>query len=110
MIETKDLWALLIGFGTGLFLLIGGSFVLKRTFKLLDSPEQQDTSNNSQAKLNWSFGQAMGLASLWTSKIILACAILYFSQKWGFSTKWLGAGIPVGVILGAILVHKKEDS
>lgn len=102
----NDFWALLIGFGTGLFLILGGSFVLKRTFKLLDSPDQNDGSG---AKLNWSFSQALGLASLWTSKIILACGVLYFSQKWGFSTKWLGVGVPLGIILGALLIRKKEE-
>lgn len=102
----SNIWALLIGFGTGLFLLIGGSFVLKRTFKLLDSPDQND---GSQAKLNWSFGQALGLASLWTSKIVLACAILYLCQKWGFPIKWLGSGIPLGIIVGALLIRKKEE-
>lgn len=100
-------WAFLIGFGTGLFLIFGGSYVLKRTFKLMDSDQQKA---GGTANLNWSFGQAIGLASLWTSKIILACAILYFSQKWGYSTKALGLGVPVGVILGAILLHKKTDS
>ncbi len=99
-------WAFFIGFGTGLFLIFGGAYVLKRTFKLMDSDQQKAPGT---ANLNWSFGQAIGLASLWTSKIILACAILYFCQKWGFSTKALGLGVPVGVILGAVLMRKKVD-
>lgn len=95
-----------IGFGLGLFLIFGGAFILKRTFKLMDSAQQNEKGD---ANLSWSFSQAMGLASLWTSKIVLACAILYFCQKWGFSTKALGVGIPVGIVLGALLLNKKSD-
>jgi len=99
--------AFLIGFGTGLFLIFGGAYILKRTFKLMDSAQQNEKGD---ANVNWSFSQALGLASLWTSKIILACAILYFCQKWGFSTKALGVGIPVGIVLGALLLNKKTEA
>lgn len=98
--------AFLIGFGTGLFLIFGGAYILKRTFKLMDSPQQNEKGDSN---LSWSFSQALGLASLWTGKIVLACAILYFCQKWGFSTKAMGVGIPVGIILGSLLINKKTD-
>ncbi|MEZ4813616.1 MAG: hypothetical protein R3A80_00215 [Bdellovibrionota bacterium] len=102
-----DFLALLIGFGTGLFLIFGGAYVLKRTFRLMDAPEQAKEGSKS---LNWSFSQAIGLASLWTSKIIIACAILYFSQKEGFSTQWLGLGVPLGILIGALTLRKKVDT
>lgn len=101
--DKNSLLALVIGFFTGAFLIYGGAYILKRTFKLMDT-------DGPQKSTNWSIGQAFGLASLWTSKIILACAILYFAQKWGFPIKFLGLGIPAGLIIAVLAIRGKEES
>ncbi len=84
--------------------MLGSAVILRKTFKLMDTNEKE---SNSQKNINWSLGQAFGLASLWTAKLLAACFLLYWAQKEGFSLQGLGIGIPTGIIVGALIMRKK---
>ncbi len=80
---------LTVGIAIGLFLSIGSAYILKKTLAMM---EQDDAS--------WSMGQAAGLGSLWMSKVLAAGVAIYYSQKMGVSTLYMGVGLPVGILLG----------
>jgi hypothetical protein len=96
LLEAKLLWALFIGFTVGLFLVLGSASILKRTLKLLEEDKKPQS---------WSFSQAIGLSSLWFGKIVAASAILYVAQRLGYSTQALGVALPLGIMLGAWILH-----
>ena len=85
-----------IGFAVGVFLAIGSAYVLRRTMALLDEKIEK-----------WNPGQAVGIASLWVTKLVGACLVLYLAQRAGFSTPQLGVGLPVGIVIGVLISRRK---
>ena len=80
--------AFAIGTAVGAFLSFGSAIILAKGLKFL--------SDESKPGI----GYAIGLGSVWFSKIIAACIVIYYAQKMGLSSLHLGLGIPVGILLG----------
>lgn len=86
--------SLLVGVIIGAFLAAGSAFVLAKALKFMADDSRKD------------IGYAVGLGSIWLSKLIAACFAVWYAQKMGVSSTYMGVGIPIGILVGVIAARK----
>ena len=89
--------SILIGLVIGLFLTFSSSYILKRAFKAVNAKE-----NQSQFA---ALAQGTALASLWLGKLVASVLAIHFSMKAGYSSLHIGLMLPVGIIIGIMLLR-----
>jgi hypothetical protein len=92
--------SIIIGLMVGIFLLVGSAVLLKRALAIM----------NSTKGSKWSMGEAIGLASLWTGKIIAAGLVLFFAHNAGYSVLIMGLMMPVGIIVGVLVLKATKSN
>jgi hypothetical protein len=93
-----NLISIIIGLVIGLFLTFSSSYIVKKAFKAVNTKEGPQ---NQFAAL----AQGMALASLWLGKLIASVVAIHFSMKAGYSSLYIGILIPVGIVLGILLLR-----
>jgi hypothetical protein len=92
---SPEVWqGALAGAAIGLFLALGSAYVIGKSLKFMNDP-------------NASMVMAIGLGSIWITKLIAACAAIYLAQKAGLSTTALGVSLPIGIVLGVLAVKSR---